>query len=133
MTERRRYLLAVIDATTHQHFHDHPTPCQAAAQIVPVRTKDIFYHRHLRVGLWFRALKTPRMSAMTGAWTLLSAFVNSCGVASNNLIELRTVKPLVLECFGGYAAGSLNADKSVHAPVSEANLWSRFQVVVGLA
>lgn len=133
MIERRRYLLALIDATNHQHFHGHPTLCLTAAQIAPVLTMDIFYHRDLRVGLWFRALKTPRMSAMTGAWTLLSAFVNSCGAAANNLIKFGTVTALVLECFGGYAAGSLDADKSVHAPVSEANLWSRFQVVVGLA
>jgi len=38
---RRRYLLALIDATKHPQIHGHPTICQTATQIAPVLTKEM--------------------------------------------------------------------------------------------
>ena len=38
---RRRYLLALIDATKHPQIHGHPTICQTASQIAHVLTKEM--------------------------------------------------------------------------------------------
>jgi len=67
-----------------------------------------------------------------GAWKFasrlrsLSAFVYFCGEAANNLFELRTTTALFREIFlVASPQGSLNADRSVHAPVASrsAMLW----------